>query len=342
MRGKEQGISFEEFRTSLQKRKFASLYLFYGEEEFLIKESLDLLTHEVLDESTKSFNLDIVYGGDADAKDIVSLASSFPMMGDRRIVIVKEVEKLSNRDLLLPYIEKSSSSTSLCCSSSRPDFRTKFFKSFVGRAELVHCRKLYDSEVPVWIRQRVSDLGEKISQDACQLIQAHVGSSLHEIQNEINKLIIYVGEKKLIDPEDVSAVVGMSREFNVFELQKVIGQKNMARSLEILERMLNAGESPLGLIIMLSRYFQKVALVQDTLRPSSTKFQVAAHLGISPYFIDEYIEASRLYTKPQIDRSFRSLLETDEALKSTGSDPRLMMTVMLYHIVRPETMSQGL
>ncbi|MBI4546335.1 MAG: DNA polymerase III subunit delta [Ignavibacteriae bacterium] len=329
-------LRLEDIERSFREKKFSPLYLFYGEEDFLVEETLSTLIEEALGPTTQSFNLDIVYGSDVDGKDVVSLASAFPMLGDRRVVVVKEFDKLPNKDTLLPFIEKPLASTLLVVISSKPDFRQTIFKSLEKNGTVTEFRSLYDNEVPGWIRKRFEKFGKKATVEACQFIQGYVGKSLREIQNEVDKLIIYVDDKETIDEDDVTRVVGMSRQFNIFELSKAVGEKDLSRSLEILEHMMRVGESPLLIIIMLTRYFQKLWMLQEMNGKTASQNQLAAGIGVSPFFLREYLDASGKYPALQIEQCFQALTKADETLKSTSTDPNLVMTLLVYQLIRQQ------
>lgn len=333
---KPTGTSLEQFEQSLQQRKFSPLYLFHGDEDFLVEQAQHNLIGAALDESTKGFNLDIVYGGNVSAQEIIALASAFPMMGERRVVVVREFERLSNKDPLLPYVENPLLSTSLLLVSARPDFRLKVFKSLQDHATVVEFKQLRESDIPGWIRRRVDSLGKQITSEACQVIQSHVSRSLREVQNEIDKLFLFVGEKKTIDADDVNSVVGMSKQYNIFELQRAIGRKDTARALEVMDRMIDVGESPIGMIVMLTRYFQKIWLLQELKQQAASQFKLANSVGVSTVFISEYLDASKRFSSTDLEQCFSALLETDLALKSANRDPKLTMTLLLYALTKPE------
>ena len=324
-----------ELQSSFRQKKFDPIYLLYGDEDFLIEETTDALISNALDEGTKSFNLDIVYGGEIAAKDIISFAASFPMMAERRVVIVREIERLTTKDGLLPYLEMPNLSTVLVFIASDPDFRQKFYKTAKENVTTVEFKSLYENEIPQWISERVEKLGKRITPEASQLMSGQVRRSLREIQNEIDKLFLFVEDKKVIDDDDVNSIVGISKQFNIFELQKAVGQKNLKRSIEIMERMLEVGESPIGIVVMLTKYFQKLWLVQELKPKMTSEYQLAGTLKISSYFIKEYVQASSRFTSAEIEHSFESLLETDEALK-LSADPKLSLTLMLYKCLNAE------
>lgn len=336
---KNTSASLDSLSLSFKEKHFAPLYLFHGEEDFLIEEAIDELLEHAIDQSTKSFNLDVLYGSDIDARDVVALGSSFPMMAERRVVIIREVDKLitseSSRDILLRYLENPMLSTTLAFVASKVDMRLAFFKQFQKNGTVVEFKALSDHQIPAWIERRVEKFGWKITPEASQLMHGLVGRSLREIYNEIEKLFIYVGKKKLIEAEDVGAVVGMSKTFTVFELQKAIGQGNVSHSIEILEHMMEAGESPLGIIVMFTRYFQKLWLLPSFRQQSKSDYDLAAALAVPPFFIQEYISACQRYSPSHVEQAFSALLEADVTLKSTQEDPKLVMTTLVCKLIRP-------
>jgi len=340
-KNKSSGSSIEIVEESFRKKQFSPLYLFHGDEDFLIDQTIDLLMKVGVDESTRSFNLDIVYGSDIDAKSIVSLVSQFPMMAERRIVIVKEFDRISNKDLLMTIVEQPVSSTVAVFVAAKPDFRLKIYKAIQQHATVVEYKQFYESNIPTWIIARVKMLGKTITVEAAQLIQAHVGRSLREIQNEIDKLFIYVGDKQTIDVNDVNDAVGMSKQFNIFELQKKIGQKSLSAALEIAEHMLDSGESAIGIIVMLTRYFQKIWLLQELQPQISNDYQLASAVGVNAFFLNDYRTAARDFDAKAIEKIFHALLETDQQLKLSG-DPKLLLTVLMHTIVNQVGISIGI
>ncbi|HEV8537348.1 MAG TPA: DNA polymerase III subunit delta [Bacteroidota bacterium] len=324
---------------AIEKKDFAPIYLLYGEEELLLEETLQQLINAAVDEATGSFNLDIVYGNEIEGTRVASLASTFPMMAERRVVVVREFDKLANKDSLIPYLDRPSPSTSLVLVAAKPDFRLKFYKSVKEKGVAVEFKQLYDSDIPRWINKRVTRLGKSISVEACQLMQSYVGRSLREIQNEIDKLMIYVGERASIEVGDISALVGVSRQFNVFELQNAVGARNATRALEILEHMLDAGEQPIGIIVMLTRYVQKLWVLRDCVARGMSDQAIAGVLKISPkaaYFLEAEKRAAGKFSDSEIERCFTFLRRADERLKTSDGDAKLIMTLLLYHIVRPD------
>ncbi len=336
---KNNSIPPEGLVASFKRKDFAPLYLFHGEEDFLIEETVDLLLQYAVDPSSKNFNLDVIEGSEADVKDVVSHASSFPMMADRRVVIVRDSDKLvstgANRDILLRYLEHPMVSTIMVFVTPKADMHMAVFKAFQDRGIVVEFKPLYENLIPGWITKKALQYGRTMTSEASQLMQAYVGRSLREIHNEIEKLLIYLGEKQTIEAEDVNAVVGMSKHYNVFELQKAIGRCDLALGIEILEHMMDAGESPLGVIVMLTRYFHKLWVLPSLRRQVKSEYELASGLGVRPFFVKEYVSASQRYSPTRTEQVFALLLDADVTLKSTTEDPRVVMTSLVCKLIKP-------
>lgn len=337
-RQKDTPATPESLILAFKQQKFLPLYLFSGEEQFLIDEVVDALIDHAVDPSSKSFNLDIVYGGEIDVKDVVAIASSFPMMSERRVAIVRDADKLASsdasRDILMRYLDNPVPSTILVCIAPNADMRLAIFKAFGNHGLAVKFQKLHERAVPNWINRHVQKLGRKITYEACDLLLSRVGTSLAELSNEVDKILIYVGDKDFIDVDDVEAVVGFSKIYNIFELQKAIGKRNPTRAIEILEHMLDAGESPIYIIVMLTKFFQTVWKVSPLKAKNIPDDKIAAELHL--YYVSEYTEAARNYAGDAIRKCFEALLEADVKLKSSSEDPKLIMTVALHRILRRE------
>ncbi|HAL57735.1 MAG TPA: DNA polymerase III subunit delta, partial [Bacteroidetes bacterium] len=306
-------------------------------EDFLIDESVQAIIENTLDPGMKGFNLDVVYGSKADARDVIAHAMSFPMMSGRRVVVVKEFEKLVSTDtakeIVSAYIEKPLESTCLVLISLDADFRRKPFTDLKKKAALVECKPLYDNQIPAWIAQRIRLSGKEAHAEACRLLQAYVGNSLRSIQNEIDKLFIFVGEKKQITAEDVAAVVGASKGYTIFELQNSIGRKDTKEAITILERMLTAGQSPQMIIVMLTRFFMQLWKLTDAKLRRSPDGEIAREIGLSPYFVKQHLEFSTRFPAEHIEHNFQELLEADTVLKTTSRDPHLVLDLLVLSLI---------
>ncbi|MGA7159734.1 MAG: DNA polymerase III subunit delta [Bacteroidota bacterium] len=326
-------ISIDTFLSSIKNKEFAPVYFFFGEEDFLIDEIVDAVVAEGIDAATKGFNLDIIHGGEIDGKEIVALASSFPMMAERRVVVVKDFDRVSNKELIEPYLEHPSPSTCLILIASKPDARKKPYPLLKKNSVGGEFGRLYDNEIPAWIERRVKALRRSITPEAAELLQAYVGNSLRDVANEIDKLLIAIGQKPRVELEDVEAVVGISKEFTVFELTKMVGEKNISKSIEIVERMLDSGESPQLIIVMLTRHFIIMAKLRELQASAKSDFELAGAVRVSPFFVKGYLSQLRHYSPGAIENAFLALARADREMKSSATDPKLVMDVLLCEIM---------
>ncbi len=326
-------LTYEDVIASVARKEFSPLYLLYGEEDFLIEETADAILNAALTPDERGFHLDVMYGNEADAKDVMSHASSFPMAAERRVVIVRDADKLSHAELLTHYIEQPSPTTCLILSCTKPDFRKKPFVNLKKKAIVVECKPLWENQIPGWISRRVKKDKREIHADAASMLAAYVGSSLRELVNELEKLYIYTGEKKSITVDDVAAVVGISKEFSVFELQWAIGGCDVAKATEILGRMLAQGEQPVMMVAVLTRFFQTLWKLHDVRRRGVQGNQQYIQAGIFS-FADRYAQAVSRFSVHQIEEAFLALSEVDEKLKSTSTDSKLLLQTFIVHIAQ--------
>jgi DNA polymerase-3 subunit delta len=334
-------MTYSEFQKAVRAGQIAPIYLFFGEEDFLIDEGVQAITEHALDAGMKSFNLDVMDGSKVDAKDVVAHATSFPMMGPRRVVVVTEFEKLvgaeSAKEIVSAYINRPLESTCLVLVSLNPDFRRKPFTDLKKKATLVECKPLYDQHVPGWVADRIKRQGKEVNAEACRLIHAYVGNSLRSLQNEIDKLFIYVGDRKQITAEDVATVVGASKGYTIFELQNAVGRRDAKEAVKILERMLTLGQSPQMIIVMLTRFFNQLWKLSDLKLKRTPDAEIARQIGVPPYYVKQYIDFRSNFTIEQIEQNFKSLLEADTVLKTTMRDVHLVLDILIISLVSQPT-----
>lgn len=338
--------SYDDFLERTKGKNYAPIYLFIGQEDFLIEECFNKIIADLLTTDTKAFNLDIVYGNKTDVRDVVAHAASFPMMSERRIVIVKEFEKLLSdeaaRETVGKYLAKPLESTCLVLIAENPDFRTKPFNDLSKRAPVFAFNLLYDNQIPEWIARRCRALGREADFDACQLLHSYVGNSLRAIQNEIDKLFTYLGERKKISVEDVADVVGAARGFTIFDLQNAVGGKKLDEALRVVRRMIESGETPQMIIAMLSRYFALLWKVRELVGRQTSDAEIAAMVRVPPYHLRNYTDAAKLFSDEQLAQSFTNLLEADLRLKSSSPDPYHLMEMLMYSLIRSVRVEEAL
>lgn len=337
-------ITVDQFDAALARREISTVYFFYGEEEFLIDESINALLAETVDPATKGFNCDIIYGADSAADDIVALANSFPMMAERRVVLVREFDKLSGKEpskgnspddvAFIRYIKSPSPTTVLILSAEDPDMRRSPYSQLAKNAVAVQCKKMYERDAMKWMEDRVKRRGKKINPDAARLLLASTGVALRTISNELEKLFVALAENPVITEADVRHIVGLSHESTIFELQKALGERRLTDAWRICERILVYEKAPF-IITMLARFYMQMHLARTVVSAGRADRQsVASILKINPYFADEFIAYARSHGDRQLEANFLALKETDRLLKTSQTDANVAMNMLIVRLLQ--------
>ena len=225
-------MSAEKIIADWKQKKFKPLYWLEGDESFFIDEVVDYAEHKILNESEASFNMNVFYGKDADWATVVNACMGYPMFGDRKVVLLKEAQQMKDIDKLENYIAKPLSSTVLIVSykEKKLDARTKFSKTVKQHGEILSTKKIYENQLPEWTSEMIATFGLSINHTALLLLVDHIGNDLSRLKNEVEKISINLNKRKTITEDDIENFVGVSKEFNVFELQDAISQKNLTKS----------------------------------------------------------------------------------------------------------------
>lgn len=315
-------MTFEQIITDIKNRVFYPYYFLMGEEPYFIDTISDMLEESILDEAQKAFNQIVVYGRDTNIKSIVSLARNFPMTGNYLVVIVKEAQDVDDDiDDLENYIDKIPSSTILIIDYKykKLDKRKSLSKIIDKKGVLFESKKLYDNNIPKWIQEYLGEKNYTITPKAAQMLADYLGTDLHKIRNELEKLIIVVPASKKINDDDIEKNIGISKDFNIFELQKAIGQKDIVKANQIINYFgNNTKENPLVKTnIILYSYFSKLLKLHYT--ADKSRNNIASVLGVSPFFVSDYQQAAVNYSIAECVKNIAVLREYDMKSKGYGS-----------------------
>jgi len=292
-----------------------------GEEEFYIDNITNLFIEDVLTDEEKQFNLNILYGKETSVDQIISICKKYPLMSKYQIVLVKEAQDLSRSfDGLIDYFKKPLESTILIINYKHKsiDKRKSSFKELKKNAKVFESKKLYDNQVQNWISDTVNSAGFSIDRKSVSLINEHLGNSLSKISNEIDKLLEIKKKEKKIELDDIEKYIGISKEFNNFELRKALGEKNYNKAFQIAQYFSeNPNANPIVVTIsIIFDFFNKLLLFHSNNTLNDTK--IASLLGINPFFIKEYKTASTNYDLKQVVRIISILRDYDMFSKGVG------------------------
>ena len=313
-------MSVEKIITELKKGVYKPVYWLEGDEDFFIDRVMEFAEHHILNESERSFNLSVFYGKDAEWPDVVNACRRYPMFSDKQVILLKEAQAMRNIEKLESYIEKPLSSTVLVVGykNKKVDGRTKLAKLLKEKATVLTTKKLYDSDLPEWTQQLVRSKGYEINRKALFLLIDHIGNDLNRLNNEIDKLALNLGSRDTISEDDIENYVGISKEFNVFELQHAIANRDLYKAIRIINYFeANPKAAPMQLILpSLYNFFSKVQMIYSV--PSKDEKALATAIGVNSFFIKDYLNAARQYSAATIERLLLLLHEYN--LKSIGID----------------------
>ena len=314
-------VSFNQIIADLRNQIYYPIYFLFGDEPYYIDEISDYIETHVLSDQEKEFNQTILYGKDTDIATISGFAKQYPMMANYQVLIIKEAQELKkNIDDLIPYILQPLSSTLLviCFKYDRIDRRKALAKAVEKQGVLFESSRLYDTKVPGWIEEYVKKLDYSITVKAAYMLTEFLGADLSKIVNEIKKLLIIIPEKTAITEDLVEENIGISKDFNVFELQKALGNKDVYKANQIIYYFsANPRENPLAKIIpILYAFFSKVLLYHSL--PDKSRNNVAGTLAINPFFVGDYEVTARNYSIRKLTEIVEILRHYD--LRSKGVD----------------------
>lgn len=312
--------SLDSILRDLKNQIYSPLYLLFGEEPYFIDLISDSIEQGVLSDQEKEFNQTIVYGRDISVPTLISYARRFPMMANYQVLIVKEAQELDKIDELVPYAESPLSSTILviCYKYGKPDKRKSLYKTFDKHGVTFESARLYDNQIPDWITAFAKKNGYGISPKAALLLTEFVGNELSKVVNELGKLFINLPAGSLITEDHIERNIGISKDFNVFELQKALSVRDVYKSNLIIRHFAaNPRENPLVKVIpMLYSHFSRI--LQYHFLQDKSKNTVASEFGINPFFVADYQQAARNYPPAKVIRVISLLREYD--LKAKGVD----------------------
>lgn len=295
-------ISPDALLKEIKAKKFRPVYFLHGEEPYYIDAIVEELEKSVVPESERGFNQFILYGKDTDITGVLGYARRFPFMAERQLIVVKEAHKLGGVEQkeqqarLEDYAKNPLMSTVLVFGyQAKADERKAFVKAFDAHGVAMQSKKMYDNKLPDWVSSYCHTEGVKVSPKAVQMLVDNIGNDLKRLSNEIQKIMVNLKVGEPIDADTVQKYVGISKEYNVFEFQKALSQKDIIKANRIAAHFAaNTKENPLApVLIILYNFFTKV-LVTHTTADRSEK-GLAAALSVNPYFVKDYVQAARNY-----------------------------------------------
>jgi DNA polymerase III subunit delta len=330
--------------ADLKARKYAPVYFLQGEETYFIDLISDYIEHNVLSDAEKGFNQVVVYGKDATMATILTHARRFPMMADRQVVIVKEAQDIQDINneggskLLLSYLQQPVPSTVLVFAHKNKslDKRKELGKNIEKLAVSITTKKLYDNQLPDFVSSHAAQRGVGIEEKAVQVFCEYIGNDLNRLVNEFDKLLIGGVPAGGITTEQVMIQVGISKEYNIFELQKAVVTRNTLQANRIVNYFeKNTRKNPvIPVVAFLYSFFSKLLAASQA--PDKSDKGLVAALKISPYAARDYVQALRLFQQDKIIQNISFLRDADLKLKGVdagSADEGQVLRELVYKLI---------
>lgn len=325
----------EDLERAVDKGELAPLYFIYGEEDFLLERSVQRLIGKLLSPDFRDFNFTQYFGKECRAEQIIENAMTLPMFAVRRVIHVKRAEELQVEalELFAEYLAAPSPDSCIVFQAAKIDLRRKFFTQLKKADLLVEFKKLRDENLPGFVRKEAEACGKGIDPEAAEMLVYYVGNNLRELVSQLEKLVSFIGERKLISVSDVKEIASDTKTDTVFELANAMGNRDLVRSHRQMQTLLRDTDAPYMLIGALARHFRQLCLIREQLEKKIGKNEISKNLKINPYFLDGMISQARKFRLDEFPGIFAQMHDIDVGMKSGGRHATLL-EMLLYAVCK--------
>ncbi len=336
---KQSGATYEQIMTDLRRKAYSPVYFLMGEEPYYIDQISDYIQNNILDESEMDFNLTVLYGRDVDIDTVINASKRYPMMAEYQVVILKEAQMIKDWESFSYYMAKPLKSTILCVcyKYGKPDGRRAWVQELNKHAVVFESKKLYENQIGQWIRGYLAGKQVKITEKAEMMLTEFLGTDLSKIANELDKLLITKSpDETQITPELIEKNIGISKDFNVFELQEALIRKDVLKVNRIVKYFgENKKSNPIQMVLaQLFGFFSNLMLFHYL--PDKSPAIVASELKINPYFTKDYLQASKSFNAwktMQIIAEIRTTDARSKGIDDTGTESADLLKELMYKIL---------
>jgi len=333
---KSKAPSILEAIGEITKQKFKPVYYFFGEDSYNLSFALHAIEESFKPLLASDFDKEIIYSEDRSISDILGLATAFPFGSEKKLVIVKEAEKIRDKKPLKDYTSSPAEFTvlvffhngSITNISSQP-FKTLSENNFLFEAKELKGKNLID-----WLINLSKEKEKKLTEENAQVIVDIVGESRNMLEDQLEKICVFLNKEKEITIESIQQVSSELKQFNIFDLQNAIGVKDKSKSLTVAYNLLDNGAEPTFIIAMLTRYFTGLAKIPELKSKNVPDAEAARIVGTHPYYYRNYVKARTLFSDQKLVEVFRALLKADVSVKTTTTDDKTIITLLIAEILK--------
>jgi DNA polymerase-3 subunit delta len=333
---KSKAPSILEEVAEIKKRKFKPVYYFFGEDSYNLSSTLYTLEESFKPLLLSEFDKETIYSEDRSITDILGLATAFPFGSEKKLIIVKEAEKIKDKKPLKDYASSPAEFTVIAFfhNGSITNLNTEPFKTLDAKNFLFEAKELKGKNLIDWLISEAEDKGKKLAEENAQVLVDIVGENRNMLEDQLEKICVFLNKEKEITIESIQQVSSELRQFNIFDLQNAIGLKDKVKAMTVAANLLENGAEPTFIITMLTRYFTGLAKITE-LKTMNIPVQEAARIvGTHHYYYPGYLKARTLYSDEKLVEVFRALLKADISVKTTTTDDKTIVTLLIAEILQ--------
>jgi len=333
---KSKAPSILEAIAEIKKRKFKPVYYFFGEDSYNLTFALHTLEEVFTPLLLSEFDKETIYSEDRSITDILGLATSFPFGSEKKLIIVREAEKIRDKKPLKNYADTPAEFTVLALfhNGSITNLKSEPFKTLAENNFLFESKELKGRNLIDWLISAATEKGKKLSEENAQVLVDIAGENRSMLEDQLEKICVYLNKEKEITIESIQKVSSELKQFNIFDLQNAIGLKDKSKALNVANNLLDNGAEPTFIISMLTRYFIGLAKITE-LKTKNISVQEAARIvGTHHFYYPGYVKARTLYSDQKLVEVFRALLKADVSVKTTSSGNKTIITLLIAELLQ--------
>ena len=333
---KSKAPSILEALTGIKKRKFKPVYYFFGEDSYNLSHTLHTLEEAFQPLLLSEFDKETIYSEDRSINDILGIATAFPFGSEKKLIIVKEAEKIKDKKPLKDYASSPAEFTVLTFfhNGAITNLSSEPFKTLDANEFLFEAKELKGKNLIDWLINIAEEKEKKLSEENAQMLVDIVGENRSMLEDQLEKICVFLNKEKEISLESIKQISSELKQFNIFDLQNAIGLKDKAKALTVANNLLDNGAEPTFIITMLTRYFTGLAKIPE-LQSKNTPLQEAARIvGTHHFYYPNYVKARNLYSDEKLVEVFRVLLKADISVKTTSADDKTIITLLIAEILQ--------
>jgi DNA polymerase-3 subunit delta len=324
-----------EIEKQLKQKKILPVYYIFGEDTYSIDTTSVAIQKYIQPFITSDFDKEIFYGENQNFVNITGMASTFPFGSEKKLIVIKQAEKARDKKELVSYLKSPADFTVLVClhEGSISSLDSEPYKSLSQNNYLYEAKELKGKNLIEWLIAQAEKNEKILSYENAQLLTDIAGDNRITLESQLEKIFIYLGDKKEITIESIRGLSTSLKEYTIFDLQNAIGKKNKKNAFFILLNLIKNGMEPIQIIAMLNKYFTSLARVNELVSQKTPEQSMARMIGTHPYYLKDYYNARKIYSDRHLENAFAALLKADIALKTTSIDNQTLLSILITEII---------